>query len=741
MNDDPLKEPLAENDETILDTRPVKPIDPEATLPSEKPTGRSMELSPRVGALPREMPARLGRYLIEGRLGQGSMGAVYLARQDGLNRRVALKVLLDGPHASGSVRHRFTREARAMARLNHPNIVAVHEVGDYEGQPFFTMDYVDGLPLNQMATRLNISSPAVLADICRQVAEAVGYAHSKGIVHRDLKPSNILVTASGAPLVTDFGLAKDLQSESLFSVSGDIMGTPAYMSPEQASGHVEQIDERSDIYSIGAILYTLLAGHEPFKGGTLVETLDQVINTPPEPLRRAKPNLNPDLEAIALKAMEKDPNDRYQKAVYLAEDLQRYLDNRPITARKWTRRYALRQWTRRHQRGAWLGVMGLTAMTVLLLGSVRMFSRSYLDLMRHEMQASSWEARASAVGSLGRELIHPEQLQAHHRSDALALFMQASEDKQPEVVSAWLTAIQNGGDFAQTLSPPAWARIQVLAEQPDDPNMRNLALDTIGSLHRPESVTYLLNRLHEPDPAVRLRIVRNLGQLKSRRALGPLISLMSSDPVTRTEAKAALDLLYAEGQVSPIYTTATHAALSKLTDAMNQHNRQLEAALGQAPTRPAQDPMATYKKALQSDDKTAALQAIYELGSQTDTQAIPLLMEALKKPELGSAAAQALSRHADDSIYPELLRRLSQDGTDAVYAGLALGFLKEKNALDPLLTELSTQRDADKARVLVQALGELGQPEAAPQLRQVAIEFPQLQPVVQVALKQIGAKP
>ncbi|MCF7838265.1 MAG: serine/threonine protein kinase, partial [Candidatus Marinimicrobia bacterium] len=248
-------------------------------------------LRPMLAGIPRHIPVRLGAYELEGLIGEGAMGLVFRARQEGLRRVVALKIMRDGPRMGANARRRFLREARAMARLHHPNIVAVHEVGEFDAQPFFTMDWVDGVPLDHFVIRLNLADPVIIADLGAQIAEAVAYAHGQGIIHRDLKPANIMMDAQGRPLLTDFGLAKELDSESLVSVSGDIMGTPAFMAPEQAAGHIGATDARCDVSALGALLYWLLSRRKPFEAKTLVETLAKVVHEDPPPLMRLHPGL------------------------------------------------------------------------------------------------------------------------------------------------------------------------------------------------------------------------------------------------------------------------------------------------------------------------------------------------------------------------------------------------------------------------------------------------------------------
>jgi len=285
------RDPAQHDDETHLDSTPGAGGD---TLPPFEETvaadGQQARRRPRatVGGIPREIHARLGIYLVEDLVGRGAMGAVYRARQAELNRPVALKILLQGAHASEKTRLRFLREAQSMARLRHPNIVSVHEVGEYEGQPFFTMDYIEGMTLDRFVQQFKLS-PRIVADLCRRIAEAADYAHRQGIIHRDLKPSNILIDSKGEPVVTDFGLAKELEEGTLLSVAGDIMGTPAFMAPEQAEGRNDAVDARADVYALGAMVYTLITRKEPFQGKTMMETLDKVIHDIPPALTTLDP--------------------------------------------------------------------------------------------------------------------------------------------------------------------------------------------------------------------------------------------------------------------------------------------------------------------------------------------------------------------------------------------------------------------------------------------------------------------
>ncbi|MBI2901248.1 MAG: protein kinase [Planctomycetes bacterium] len=283
--------------------------------------------APAEGAAPLE-GTDLGNYRVLGLVGSGGMGTVYRARQKGLERTVALKVLSgSGP---GEV-ERFFREGRAAARLRHPNIVAVHEVSNDRGYYFLTMDLIDGGTLGE-AIRRSLPPPRRSAEILRTVCRAVHYAHEQGIVHRDLKPSNILLDPRGEPLVMDFGLAKEISGGATLTTSGMIMGTPAYMAPEQALG-TGAVGVRTDVYALGAVLYECLGGHPPFSGEGAIEVIGKVLSEDPPTLRHVRSGIDRDIETICLKAMEKDALRRYPTAAALADDLDRFLAGEPILAR------------------------------------------------------------------------------------------------------------------------------------------------------------------------------------------------------------------------------------------------------------------------------------------------------------------------------------------------------------------------------------------------------------------------
>jgi len=305
-------------------------------------------------------PREAGYEILE-ELGRGGMGVVLKAHQIALNRTVALKVVKSGSFATEAEVFRFQNEAEAVAQLDHPHIVPIYEVGRWGDQHFFTMKLVSGTSLDKRLEEF-AADPRAAARIVITIAEAVQHAHERGILHRDLKPANILLDDQGEPHVTDFGLAKRLNGGQEATHSGALVGTPSYMSPEQANGSRAGLSTATDVYGLGTILYALLAGRAPFAGTTLVDTLDMVRMQAPEPPSSTNPAVPRDLEIICLKCLEKEPHRRYSSARELAEDMRRWLGGMPIQARPVGRLTRAVMWCRRNR-----ALAGLAALLVLAL--------------------------------------------------------------------------------------------------------------------------------------------------------------------------------------------------------------------------------------------------------------------------------------------------------------------------------------------------------------------------------------
>jgi serine/threonine protein kinase len=378
-------------------------------------------------------------YILSKQLGSGGMGVVYEARQISLNRRVAIKLLRDLHSVSPAVLRRFSIEAEAAARLRHPNIVRIHEIGEWENQHFFSMDLVEGHSLKEKIahgayaiTKANARSrQAAIARLMKTTAQAVHHAHDRGVLHRDLKPANILIDTAGQPFLTDFGLAKIIRQQSSDETPKsppqpeELIGTPSYMSPEQAAN--SHLTVGSDIFGLGAILYELLTGQPPFSGNSPSEVLRQVVHQQPPNPRSINPLIEKDLEIICMKCLEKDPRHRYGSAQALAEDLENWEQNRPIQARPAGPVRRTVQWIKRNPIGA-------AFMLSLFLGlSVALILLSVVLDQKQDIQAGQAVLFDEGINLISQIWKDPSKEEVTIASEYLATF----DNRTPAYRAQW----------------------------------------------------------------------------------------------------------------------------------------------------------------------------------------------------------------------------------------------------------------------------------------------------------------
>jgi len=350
-------------------------------------------------------------------MARGGMGVIFKARQISLNRIVALKMILAGRLASRAAVQRFYTEAQAAAKLDHPNIVPIYEIGEHDGQHYFSMKFVEGgslaerildfrLPICDLKSNdaPSVTPKSQIARLLAKVSRAVHYAHQRGILHRDIKPGNILLDAHGEPFVTDFGLAKLVESDTDLTRTMAVIGTASYMAPEQASG--KQITIAADVYSLGAVLYELLAGRPPFRSGSVLDVMRQVVECEPEKPRALNPDVPPDLETICLKCLEKEPARRYASAQALADDLDRWLRREPIHARPSTVCEKAEKWVRRKPMVTSLAAAVALAIGLGLAGVVWQWRRAEQSAtnLGHNLYAADMNVAQQALeeNDLGR---------------------------------------------------------------------------------------------------------------------------------------------------------------------------------------------------------------------------------------------------------------------------------------------------------------------------------------------------
>jgi serine/threonine protein kinase len=445
--------------DAIAGTRRSRPDAPPITSRAPAAESRGNVVSPQSpgGASPALFPAS-ERYKVLGELGRGGMGVVYKAHDSKLNRVVALKVLIAGEGASEEEVKRFFQEATSAARLRHPNIVPIHELDVREGRHYFTMDCVEGGPLSRLISERALT-PRRAVEIIEQVARAVHHAHEHGIIHRDIKPSNVIVTPDGTPMVMDFGLAKQVESDTRLTRSGVAMGTPEYMAPEQARGETGKADRRTDVWALGAVLYEMVTGLPPFVGATSLDIVSKVVHDDPVPPRKYSHACPRDMETICLKCLEKDPRRRYQTADALAEDARRFLAGEPISARPASLVYRARKRLARHKAVAAVTTVAAAALMALGLWSYFRILGERNEAIRQRDEARRQKLAAEEATRREIEALKRKQEEEKARVEAERRAKEMEERRRREAERVWQTVFEpdvSKGAFEPGPKGEAW---------------------------------------------------------------------------------------------------------------------------------------------------------------------------------------------------------------------------------------------------------------------------------------------
>jgi tRNA A-37 threonylcarbamoyl transferase component Bud32/tetratricopeptide (TPR) repeat protein len=422
----------------------------------------------------------VGDYQIVSELGRGGMGVVYKARHRKLNRLVALKMILSGRHTSNDSLERFIAEARAVAKLQHPGIVQIFDIGEHDGLPYFSLEFVEGKDLQKDLNGLP-RAPRRCAEMVEQLAVAMQYAHDHRILHRDLKPANILLDKDGRPKISDFGLAKVVDDEGSGATSdGTIMGSPSYMPPEQARGQQKAITAKSDVYSLGAILYQMLTARPPFVSERPLDTVMQVINNDPVMPRNLQPDVPVDLETICMKSLQKDPSARYGSCAELAADLRRFINGEPILARPVSRLERVWRWCKRNPKVA--VPSGLAGVFIFLTAVISSWA---------------WNASAAAAVLIAKERDNvKEQRDEAERQKGIAIANEAKAqqekeeaDRQRILASEAKLQAEKNEELARTQAILALKNIQFIVTDIDDqlakqPGMSELRIEMLKMLEK-----------------------------------------------------------------------------------------------------------------------------------------------------------------------------------------------------------------------------------------------------------------
>jgi len=717
-----------------------------------------------------------GKYVLQSEIARGGMGIVYRAYDPELKRVVALKVLIAGEGADVVSIARFLREARSAGSLQHPNVVTIYEVGEVNGQHYFTMEYVDGKDLSQLS-KMGMPLRDLVQYTC-DVGRAVATIHGRGIIHRDLKPENIMVDKNNRVRVMDFGLAKDLTGQTMVSMSGAMLGTPSYMSPEQAKGSVSKIDHRTDVYSMGVILYELTTGQKPFEGKTVFDTIEAVMHQEALPPVVLSPDTDKDLNVIIQKCMQKDPAKRYQNMSELVDDLQRYLDDEPILARPVSASSRTLRKLKKSKAALVIGSSTAAAVVVAVLVYVLFAGGGTLDTLREEVASKDTERMASALVTLD-SLFKEKKIRSgsdveealatargvlgggSEKAETLALEIIAREQDVQAV--PLLVGMMTNPDLPASRRAPAVAALARFdAEAIKDTDAIVEALVSVAR-HSEESVSLraaaaaalepfwgkktadALNRIARDTDApteVRLAAIDAIGGhvVFNSPQMRVLLDLQVDDDLkVVAAAEEALKRTRSPESMLSFYgfkdrtSSAWAAGVAKVHRLSGDHNRELEAVMNwdeeEKPDKKEEEgpkPVELMMVKLRDQDPDVRMGAAYDLGNLGDEAALPALVECLYDKDNGvrRSAARALLKVVpwakNERLSLDDVRRLleHEDALARENAAFLAGGLEIKEVVPDLVKALEKEQSQRTVRAMAQALADIGQPDGLPAIAQ-----------------------
>ncbi len=657
--------------------------------------------TPLQGDGAKKLPIKWGKYRIDSVIAKGGMGVVYKGFQEGIERTVAIKMLLPEARDDPRFISRLKREVKAMGKLSHPNIVAVHGYGEYKDNPFFTMDYVDGHPLDEYL-KLGVVTIHERLALVRDACLAIEYAHSENILHRDLKPSNMVVTKAGVLKLLDFGLAKDTNTDSLLSIEGQIVGTPSYMSPEQAEAL--ELGPPTDIYSLGAILYNVLTGHAPFEGKTALQTVYKVVHSDPKDPREFQRDMHPDLVAIVFKAMAKEPGARYPSAKAMAMDISNFLLGEPIVARPPSK---LDRWKRKLRKNKLAALIcgGTLVVSLIAILIVSQLGPDKIDALEEGLATPA--TRQASFGALLAGY-HTDQFDDQERARVLPIILKVSGPKADKALK--LQLVEHLKKHLQIplvrleLAPALVPNLAgYLSEGPKALQLSLLKIMPHIKQPRPFDEA-LVKLLHNEDHELRCAAVAYCVLVPVAAAFKRLNQLFW-DPHCGVEASKATSHMYDSGLMSiyKIGSKGLGGRLANLQKTVRQHHKKIEQMMNGGSNKRKSAFDVTVER-LRNEDLGVRIKACYDLARRKEKRAIKPLLAAMGDKQIASLAAFALVKIKASSAVPALVKLLRHGLPETRQAAArALGLLGDGSVRKALKTAYDIEKDPAAKEALLEA--------------------------------------